>query len=149
MRHSIIHGVKRHISGYVADRKDHRDWIMKGPHPTAAPIPPSASLRDKCPPVLDQGVLGTCVAHGTTEAMAFVDNLPRGLLPTRTGQIGQLQEGFYLTSSQIQEICQWIRDPATQIDNYCGVYALYNLLEKEIIPLTIVKNLGWIRTSEF
>lgn len=74
MRHALVHGVKRHVSGYVADRKDHRDWVMKGP-PPHEPVPPSFSLRDKCPPVLDQGVLGTCVAHGTTEAMAFVDNL--------------------------------------------------------------------------
>jgi len=71
-RHRQVNGVLRHVAGYRPDRKDHRDLRMGAQH-VAAPLPPAASLRDRCPPVLDQGSLGTCVTHGTTEAMAFLE----------------------------------------------------------------------------
>ncbi len=43
--------------------------------PAGAPLPeppPSASLRDRCPPVMDQDPLGSCTAHAFTSALRFL-----------------------------------------------------------------------------
>lgn len=54
--------------GLRRDTRDQRDHIFN-----VAPVhlPPSADLRQWCPPVMDQGELGSCTAHGITAALRF------------------------------------------------------------------------------
>jgi C1A family cysteine protease len=64
-------GVARpvHLRGWRPDTKDHRDYAL----PPAAPaLPPAASLRSQCSPVVDQGGLGSCTANASCEAMSFL-----------------------------------------------------------------------------
>lgn len=61
--------IKRGL-GYIPDRPDPRDYLYRAPIPMQA-LPPSATLDKTRQPVLDQGQLGSCVAHGTCGAVLF------------------------------------------------------------------------------
>lgn len=58
--------------GWIPDLPDHRDvrfWTARGP--SAAPLPPHVDLRPACPPVYDQGQLGSCTANAIGGAIQF------------------------------------------------------------------------------
>lgn len=55
--------------GCKRDTRDARDRLFK---PKAIRLPAKVDLRDSCPPVMNQGNLGSCVAHGTTSALRHV-----------------------------------------------------------------------------
>ncbi len=54
--------------GCRRDLRDARDHLM-ALRPVA--IPPKVDLRPWCPPVMDQGDIGSCTAHGVTTAARF------------------------------------------------------------------------------
>jgi hypothetical protein len=56
--------------GWIPDLPDQRDHLYAVPGPVLAQLPPSADLRPQCPPVLDQGHLGSCFPSGTHIRMA-------------------------------------------------------------------------------
>ena len=60
-----------HAFGYVADKEDKRDHLFRVMRATA--IPAAFSLDSVRPqqPRLDQGQIGSCVAHGTAGAVLF------------------------------------------------------------------------------
>jgi len=57
--------------GWLPDLPDHRDHLFAVPHTIAANLPTSVDLRPKCPPVLDQGQLGSCTANALANAHLF------------------------------------------------------------------------------
>jgi len=58
--------------GWVPDLPDHRDLTYSAPLRLArAALPARVDLRKKCPPVYDQGNLGSCTANGIAGAVAF------------------------------------------------------------------------------
>lgn len=56
--------------GYIPDKPDPRDYRYLAPIPTHA-LPKKAVLDKSKQPVLDQGQLGSCVAHGTAGCVLF------------------------------------------------------------------------------
>lgn len=50
-------------------RRDTKDWLDRLFTMTATHLPPQVDLRSNCPPVMDQGELGSCTAHGITGAL--------------------------------------------------------------------------------
>jgi C1A family cysteine protease len=72
--------------GWLPDLPDHRDHLFAVPGPIAANLPASVDLRSKCPPVLDQGQLGSCTANALANAHLFDQLAQTGgqdLLPSR------------------------------------------------------------------
>src|SRR5262249_51396076 len=70
--------------GWVRDLPDQRDRkfrALRGPEPATA-LPPSVDLRPHCPPVYDQGELGSCTANAIAAAMQF--DAARQGLPANT-----------------------------------------------------------------
>lgn len=63
--------------GYRPDRPDFRDYYFK-PTFTHETLPSVVDLRSKCPPVMNQGELGACTAHGITGALRY-DLIKQGL----------------------------------------------------------------------
>jgi C1A family cysteine protease len=57
--------------GWKPDLPDHRDFTYAVPHPTAAKLPAKADLRPACPPVYDQGQIGSCTANAIAGAIEF------------------------------------------------------------------------------
>lgn len=57
--------------GYIPDLGDPRDYRFEG----SASLPASVDLRDKMPPVWDQGQLGSCTAFALTAAMAYLHGI--------------------------------------------------------------------------
>jgi C1A family cysteine protease len=57
--------------GWRPDRPDQRDHLYAVPVHVAIALPPSVSLRALCPPVFDQGQLGSCTANAIGNAHRF------------------------------------------------------------------------------
>ena len=63
------HKIKRY--GWTPDLPDRRDHLFAALSEVLQKLPPSADLRAQCPPVYDQGQLGSCTANAIAGAMEF------------------------------------------------------------------------------
>jgi C1A family cysteine protease len=65
--------IQRKISryGWQPDLPDHRDHLYAAPMEMIGAIPASVDLRAQCPPVYDQGQLGSCTANAIAGALEF------------------------------------------------------------------------------
>jgi C1A family cysteine protease len=57
--------------GWAPDLPDQRDHLYSAPQPILAKLPPKKDLRSGCPPVYDQGQLGSCTANAISGAIQF------------------------------------------------------------------------------
>lgn len=57
--------------GWAPDLPDHRDHLYSAPLPILVKLPPKKDLRSGCPPVYDQGQLGSCTANAISGAIQF------------------------------------------------------------------------------
>jgi C1A family cysteine protease len=57
--------------GWTRDLPDARDFLYAAPPAKLAALPPSVSLQSKCPPVYNQGQIGSCTANGIGAAIQF------------------------------------------------------------------------------
>lgn len=57
--------------GWVPDLPDHRDLIYAAPAEFLTALPTTVDLRAQCPPVYDQGQLGSCTANSIGGAFQF------------------------------------------------------------------------------
>jgi C1A family cysteine protease len=64
--------------GWVPDLPDHRDRVFQAPARRRASLPRRVDLRSGCPPVYDQGDLGSCTANAIAAALQF-DFIKQGL----------------------------------------------------------------------
>src|SRR6266436_8649661 len=64
--------------GWAPDVPDHRDFVLAAAPVTA--LPPSVDLRPSCPPVYDQGQLGSCTANAIAASIQF-ERAKQGLKP--------------------------------------------------------------------
>lgn len=58
--------------GWKPDIPDHRDHTYSAPRRRVAALPSSVNLNSKCPPVFDQGELGSCTGNAIATAFSFV-----------------------------------------------------------------------------
>lgn len=65
--------IRRKISryGWSPDLPDHRDHLYAAPLLKLGPLPPKQDLRKQCPPVYDQGQIGSCTANAIAGAIEF------------------------------------------------------------------------------
>jgi C1A family cysteine protease len=72
--------------GWIPDLPDHRDYAFATPLRVAAALPKKVDLRAKCPPVVNQGNLGSCTANAIANAHLF-EQMKQGIaarfLPSR------------------------------------------------------------------
>jgi C1A family cysteine protease len=70
----------RKIKGYgwTPDLPDHRDLFYTAPAMHLKALPPKMDLRPHCPPVYNQGQLGSCTANSIAGAVEF-DQMKQGL----------------------------------------------------------------------
>jgi C1A family cysteine protease len=57
--------------GWVPDLPDHRDLTYSAPAEFLMALPTSVDLTSKCPPVYDQGQLGSCTGNAIAAAIQF------------------------------------------------------------------------------
>ena len=57
--------------GWVPDLPDHRDHIYAAPRAMLRRLPAKVSLRSHCPPVYNQGQIGSCTANAIAAAIQF------------------------------------------------------------------------------
>jgi C1A family cysteine protease len=57
--------------GWTPDLPDQRDHLYAAPPPILGQLPPSTDLTSSCPPVYDQGQLGSCTANAIAAAIEF------------------------------------------------------------------------------
>ena len=57
--------------GWLPDLPDRRDALYAAPPDVVKTLPPSVDLTSKCPPVYDQGQLGSCTANAIAAAVEF------------------------------------------------------------------------------
>jgi C1A family cysteine protease len=63
--------------GCRRDARDPRDHRFVPAPSTLAALPAAVDLRAHCPPVMDQGELGSCTAHGITGALRYAADQAR------------------------------------------------------------------------
>jgi C1A family cysteine protease len=71
--------------GWLPDLPDQRDHLFSVPIPTLRALPSSVDLTKKCPPVYDQGQIGSCTGNAIAGAVQF-DRMRQGLadfIPSR------------------------------------------------------------------
>lgn len=71
--------------GWSPDLPDSRDFLYSAPRIALAALPPEMDLRPMCPPVYDQGRIGSCTANAIGAAFEFVlaqEQLP-DFMPSR------------------------------------------------------------------
>ncbi|HKR54449.1 MAG TPA: C1 family peptidase, partial [Chthoniobacterales bacterium] len=76
--------IKRY--GWIPDIPDQRDFLYAAPPAFLRALPRKVDLRTKCPPVYDQGELGSCTANAIAGAVEFdqmKEHLPQIFLPSR------------------------------------------------------------------
>ncbi len=66
--------------GWIPDLPDARDHLYAAPMAVTAALPPKVDLRPHCPPVYDQGQLGSCTANAIGAAIQF-DRMKQKLSP--------------------------------------------------------------------
>jgi C1A family cysteine protease len=72
--------------GWIPDLPDARDYLYSAPLPTLLSLPSRLDLRSVCPPVLDQGALGSCTANAIASAHLFdqmKERAPSPFAPSR------------------------------------------------------------------
>lgn len=72
--------------GWLPDLPDHRDHLYAAPQPVLAKLPKKVDLRPNCPPVFNQGKLGSCTANAIAAAHQFdqmKQNKPKVFTPSR------------------------------------------------------------------
>ncbi|HLZ68677.1 MAG TPA: C1 family peptidase [Dehalococcoidia bacterium] len=69
--------------GWIPDEPDYRDYLYAAPPAVLITLPSSADLRPQCPPVYDQGQLGSCTANAIAGAFQF-DELKQQLAASFT-----------------------------------------------------------------
>jgi C1A family cysteine protease len=57
--------------GWIPDLPDHRDLTFRAPLARIGPLPPLVDLRPLCPPIWNQGSLGSCTAHAIAAALQY------------------------------------------------------------------------------
>jgi C1A family cysteine protease len=57
--------------GWAPDVPDFRDHVYSAPLPVLEKLPPKKDLRPGCPPVYDQGQLGSCTGNAIAGAIQF------------------------------------------------------------------------------
>jgi C1A family cysteine protease len=67
------HPMNRHFLsyGWLPDLPDQRDFSYAAPAPLLKKLAPAIDLRPQCPPVYDQGQLGSCTANAIGGAIEF------------------------------------------------------------------------------
>src|SRR5690348_15528407 len=65
----MAHKIQRY--GWVPDLPDHRDLLYAAPVAALQALPNKVDLTTKCPPVYDQGNLGSCTANAIGGAIQF------------------------------------------------------------------------------
>src|SRR6266436_2634478 len=79
-----IRKIKRY--GWIPDIPDQRDYLYAAPPAFLRALPPRVDLRKQCPPVYDQGQLGSCTANAIGGAIEFdqmKEKLPQIFIPSR------------------------------------------------------------------
>jgi C1A family cysteine protease len=72
--------------GWIPDLPDQRDHLYAAAITAPQALPPSVDLRSQCPPVYDQGQLGSCTANAIGGAFQFTqikEQLAQNWVPSR------------------------------------------------------------------
>ena len=76
--------IKRY--GWIPDIPDQRDFLYAAPPAFLRALPPRVDLCKQCPPVYDQGQLGSCTSNAVGGAIEFdqmKEKLPQIFIPSR------------------------------------------------------------------
>lgn len=65
-----IKDIKKRL-GWKPQKPDSRDYSYRAFHAEPNTLPPRVDLRSLCPPILDQGSLGSCVANAVSSVFRF------------------------------------------------------------------------------
>jgi C1A family cysteine protease len=65
--------IRHHAYGWLPDLPDHRDFMFGVRHLRRPSVPASVDLRPACPPIEDQGALGSCTSQALVGGLEFLE----------------------------------------------------------------------------
>lgn len=95
--------------GWIPDVPDHRDRILPAAL-FAKRLPKKKDLRDKCPPIWDQGRIGSCTAHAAGAAHLFEQLQKRASYARMPSRLYLYYFARELQGWQAQDSGAYIRD---------------------------------------
>ncbi len=117
--------------GWIPDLPDQRDHLYAAPQGVLTSLPTQVDLRQQCPPIFDQGRIGSCTANAISGAFQFAEmkeQQAQAFMPSRLfiyynerameGTVGQdsgaqIRDGIKTVAQQ--GVCpesEWTYDPS-------------------------------------
>ena len=95
--------------GWIPDLPDQRDIVFTISKDMSGPLPSSVDLRSKCPPVYDQGQLGSCTGNAIGGAFEFVQ-MKEGVSPVTPSRLFIYWNERYIENTVKSDSGAQIRD---------------------------------------
>jgi C1A family cysteine protease len=157
-----IHKIKHY--GWVPDLPDARDHMYAAPSATMEALPAKADLRPHCPPVYDQGQLGSCTGNSIAGAVEFErmkQKLTPNFVPSRlfiyynerviegtvsTDSGGQIRDGIKVVATEgAPPETDWPYDIAKFAEKPPPVAYTDALKDRAVQYQRLVQNLGQMK----
>ncbi len=104
------HDSAKYVYGWKRQLPDKRDFLFEpAPGVDVANLPVAVDLRQWCPPVMDQGQLGSCTAHGITGALRY-DRIKAGGTDAALSRLQLYYDERYIEGTVKQDAGAEIRD---------------------------------------
>lgn len=111
-----VAGVDRHMKGWRPDKPDPRDKFFAAAAPVVD-LPDAVDLRAECPPVVDQGQIGSCTANSSSSALAFLE---------KKGKKAELYSRLFIYSmTRLFEGVPLTEDPGAEIRDVMKVLSTW------------------------
>ena len=96
--------------GWLPDIPDIRDYRYAAAPQVLAALPPSVDLRPKCPPVVDQRNLGSCVANAIGSAHRYAQHVQRAHHPITASRLFLYYNARVMIGTVASDSGAYIRD---------------------------------------
>ena len=110
--------------GWIPDIPDNRDHLFLGDVMPVQILPPKVDMRGQCPPIYNQGALGSCTANAIAAAIEF-DLKKQGLVDFQPSRLFIYYNEREMEGTVNSDSGAMIRDGITSVNNIGACHEAY------------------------